>query len=431
MTFVDRICLRSSLAALALCAASVVASVAAAEPAAAGTAGKAEKPARVHSGDLAAGPVEQAADGALLVAGLPLPEASPLRRYAKGAAYRGYARRMDQLWKMVEARTLSPIRGWVATHLAGSMPETVFYPFAGPDLLNAVTFFPQARTYILYGLEKVGRLPGDLAGTSPDEFAEGMGQLRDALNHIAGLNFFRTVSMKAEVGSSEHNGVGAMIGVFLARTGHTVVGARYIKLDEAGVPQTISGRRWVKAVEVSFRAPGDGDDVIRRVYYFRGDISDQAWSKNVGMQAFIARQGPMVTFLKAASYLMWEPLFDDIRATVLARSMVIVEESSGVPYHFLTAGPWDLTLYGSYNGPIPPELFPGKCQPDLRAAIATESRGALPFSYGYQHRKSKSHLILARRKAGVAVEVAQFDGSTSRGVRTHCDENWKQSVNRR
>lgn len=375
-------------------------------------------------------PVENATDGALLLAGLPLPEDSPLRRYARSGQYRAYARNMDQLWKMVESRTLEPIRGWVASHLGEGMPETVFYPFAGPDVLNAVTFFPHAKTYILYGLEKVGRLPGDLRGTSTEEFGEAMGLLRGALNHIAGLNFFRTASMKGEVGSSDLNGVGALIGVFLARTGHTVVGARYIKLDEAGVPQTISGRGWVKAVEVSFRAPGDAPEVVRRVYYFRGDISDQAWSKNVGMQAFVARQGAMVTFLKAASYLMWEPMFDDIRATILARSTVIVEESSGVPYHYLTAGPWEMTLYGAYNGPVPPDVFPGKCQPDLKAAIEQQSKGPLPFSYGYQHREGRSHLILARRKAGAAIEVPAFDGSVRDGVRTHCDEKWKQTIER-
>lgn len=375
-------------------------------------------------------PIADAGDGALLVAGLPLPEGSPFARYARGKAYRRYAQQMDYLWRAAEQRTLAPIRGWVSTHLAGPMPDVVFYPFSGPDALNAVTFFPRGRTYLLYGLEKIGRLPGHLAGTSPKAFGEGMEALRETLDHIIGLNFFRTASMRQEVGAHKHAGVGALIGAFLARTGHTVVGARYIKLDEAGMPQTVWAHKWVGGIEVTFRAAGDAADAPPRVlYYFRGDISDQKWSKDIGMQAFVARQGPMVTFLKAASYLMWDRNFDDIRATVLARSAVIVEESSGVPYHFLTAGPWDVSLWGRYDGPVPIDVFPDKCQPDLKAAIAVQGKGELPFSYGYQHREGKSHLILARRKA--PIEVAEYDGSAYTGVKTHCPEKWKMAVEKR
>lgn len=40
------------------------------------------------------------------------------------------------------------------------------YMFSGPDFLYATSFFPNASTYVLAGLEPVGEIP-DLTGPSP------------------------------------------------------------------------------------------------------------------------------------------------------------------------------------------------------------------------------------------------------------------------
>jgi hypothetical protein len=37
--------------------------------------------------------------------------------------------------------------------------DTVFYPFSGPDILNALAFFPDGTEYIMFGLESPGRIP--------------------------------------------------------------------------------------------------------------------------------------------------------------------------------------------------------------------------------------------------------------------------------
>lgn len=411
----------AQLAAFALVAC-VAASAAAPDPA------HAAPPAGEAKGDTRPAPDPAVTAGALLLAGKPLPDGSPLRRY-RNATYRQYARKMNWTWGWFEKRTLVPLRAWIGEHLPGPHPKTVFYPFSGPDILNAVTFFPEAETYLLFGLEKVGRIPGDLAGTSPEAFATSMLALRESLDHIIGLNFFRTASMRVEVGAEPHNGVAALMAFFLTHTGHTIVGARYITLDDDGRPQTAKRSKWSKAVQLTFRRDDDPKKTLRTVYYFRGDISDHAWADSKGLQALLERQGPVATFLKAASYLMYEPAFDDIRASVLARSAVIVEESSGVPYHHLVAEGWDLSLYGIYEGPI--EVFDGKCQPDLAAAIEAQGKGRLPFSFGYSHLPGRSHMIIARRPANRPVEQPVFDGNPRAGVRTHCGADGKQTVERK
>lgn len=368
-------------------------------------------------------------EGALLIAGKPLPDGSKLKRFARTPEYRAYARKMNWTWASFEKRTLAPMRAWLAEHVPGPHPSTVFYPFSGPDILNAVTVFPEADTYLLFGLEKIGRIPGDLGGTDAEGFAAGMVALRESLDHILGLNFFRTASMRVEVGAEPHNGVAALMAFFLTHTGHTVLGARYITLDDEGRPLDAPRNKWGRAVQMTFRGPNDPPERVRTVYYFRGDISDQGWAGSKGLQALVDRQGAMATYLKAASYLMYEPAFDDIRASIMARSALIVEESSGIPYHHLVSDGWDLTLYGVYDGPV--DVFEGKCQPDLKTAIKAEGKGKLPFSYGYSHLPGRSHMIIAKRPADRPIAQPVFDASPNVGVRTHCDESGKQTVERK
>ncbi|MCA9538776.1 MAG: hypothetical protein KC620_07805 [Myxococcales bacterium] len=366
-----------------------------------------------------------ARDGARLIAGLKPAEGSPLAKFTRNAGWRQYARQMDYIWKSYESRTLDPIKTWVAAELPDAHPPTIFYPFSGPDILNAVTFFPRGRVFLLFGLEQVGRIPAD-PGDTPEDIVEGVTALRETLDHLIGLNFFRTASMKTEVGAHPYSGVASLLMFFLTRTGHDILGARYIKLDDEGQPVEVKAHG-ARAVEITFHGPDDAPDAPARVvYYFRGDISDGGFAQNKGVQALINRQGPMVTFLKAASYLMYETAFDDIRATVLARSALIVSEASGVPFHALNTPRFAITLYGSYKGPV--DVFEGKCQPDLAKAVHEGSKGRLPFSFGYSHLPGTSHLIVARRAADAPIEMPIFDESVRAGQRTHCDEEGKMSV---
>jgi hypothetical protein len=118
------------------------------------------------------------------------------------------------------------------------------------------------------------------------------------------------------------------------------------------------------------------------------------------MQKYLAAQGPWATFTKAASYLMYRRSFDDVRNAILDRSLTIVTESSGFPYHHLKSAvdDWEIELYGQYRGPIP--LFGNRCQPDLHEDLVLGSIKAVPFKYGYY--PGVTHLILGKRKGAVA-----------------------------
>jgi hypothetical protein len=355
-----------------------------------------------------------------LLAGVANTEApGPQRRL--GAAWAYHAQALDQSWQRYADSTYSPIRTWVGKQLPDLEPAVVFYPFSGPDILNAHAFFPRGRSFIMLGLEKIGQIP------RPDRdraayAREGFKALRGALVNILGMNFFRTQTMGRRIGAHPYSGIAGMMLFFLKRTGHEIISARLIELNESGMvvaEGSLGQRKGLRdhGVQIRFRSGPKG--TVRTLYYFRGDVSDKAWTRRPGLAAFVHAQGEMVTFLKAASYLMYDPSFDDIRSTILARSTLVVSEASGMPYHYLARDQsWDIRLFGQYRGPI--KLFRRTCQPDLRYDIARQSLGPVPFSFGYNHRLGESHLIVARRKTGVQTREPSFDGSSRYGERTRC-----------
>jgi hypothetical protein len=293
----------------------------------------------------------------------------------------------------------------------------VFYPFGGPDILNAVALAPQATTYTLLGLEPVGLLPS--AALFSDRRV--LGGVQRALSYVLRYNHFITDDMAAQL--KGRAGVAALLSFFLVRTGHTIVDARLVTLgpagsviaDEAASDDGKAGR--VRGVELVVRRAGSERE--QRVRYFAGNINDDFFRAIPGLVPHLLSQGTLTTVLKAASYLMYYPAFDDVRALVLSRSGVIVTDTSGLPFHRLEPSAWSLSLYGTYVAPIRP--YADRCQPELKAALQQRAKGPLPFPYGYDY-PGHNHLIVARRAAGRALDEPAFDGTKWRGENTLCVE---------
>jgi hypothetical protein len=334
---------------------------------------------------------------ARLMAGLPLPPRSPLAtRFGEDEQYIEHAQKVERRWQLYRHRTLDRLQAWAHSELALE-PRVVFYPFSGPDLLNAFSFFPHARTFILVGLEAIGDVPQPLV-TEPEETLASLEALRVALKPVFGMNFFRTVDIQSELRAHPSAGVAGLLLFFLARLDCEVLSARRIALGPDGQVldfERQSRREHVWGVELRFRRRGATEE--RTVYYFRADLSDGPWDKHLGFARLLDRHRGMVTFLKAASYLMFKPRFNRVREAILGGSRAVVQDASGVPFKYFVEGGWALKLYGKYGGPI--SLFGPRDQEDLRQAMARDSRAPLPFVFGYDLKARDSHLIVATRPA--------------------------------
>jgi hypothetical protein len=342
---------------------------------------------------------------ALLFAGKELPKESTLYPYTQSAYYKSYGRQMASSWDMMQKPNQKKIGDWWSAHRPARSYTNVLYPFSGPDIMNALTFFPDAESIIMFGLEPPGVIP-DPHSMDAARITQGLNGLRSSLNDILHMNSFKTEGMAAEMSNKSFNSIAGIVMYFLATNGYTVTGARKIAIDANSnvVPGIPSDEKinWetppksrVPGVEISFRKEGGK---TRRVRYYMLNVIDAALaSSSPNFVPYLKKEGPYATILKSASYLMHndEVKFTKIRAAVMGSTNYLVQDDSGVPLRYFAPDRWKLAFHGYYDGPI--GLFANRMQKDLKKAMDEKSTGKLPFSYGYDYKPGQSNLMTAER----------------------------------
>lgn len=330
------------------------------------------------------------ADTARILAGIAPAPSSPLSALASAAAFREHERAFQASWSRLEVGQLARIRPWTKRELPKPR-QTLFYFFSGPDYLYANLFFPDATTYVMGGLEPVGRIPQATIGN-----LRGLGQLRHSLNSLMSYSFFQTKHMRAELGGNVFAGTLPILYLFLARAGKSVEETTLISLDDEGreVPAGAAGARpSVNACKIVFTS---GPDTPRRtLYYFQTDVSNRGASVDQ-MLAFAKSLGTGDAFVKSASYLMHHEAFSKIREFLLANSGTLLQDDSGIPFRHFKGADWDLKPLGRYPGPI--GLFSNHYQRDLAQLFRQQNPAPLPFGVGYRFRPNESSLLLATKK---------------------------------
>lgn len=313
------------------------------------------------------------------------PDSSPELQQAK--------QETDAAWARMRQTRLAPMDAFARKHFAPERKacDTLFYPFAGPDILNALAFFPSCRQYVLFGLEPVGELPA-LAHLDAEQQAQVLADMHQAQQYILRRNFFVTQYMNKDLNTPNLKGVLPIMVATLARMGYTVIDIVPGNLD-GSAPPTAGAQP--HSVRVHFMA---GAGPVQEVFYAKFDASDAGLERNPAFLRFIEPIKPTATLLKAASYLLHDKTFSRMRALIARKSPLIIQDDSGMPYADLLAGGFAVELYGHYVGTIP--AFSYRYQKDL--ASAYEARAAvepLPFAWSYAWNRREEALQIARKKA--------------------------------
>ena len=351
-------------------------------------------------------------DTARFLAGMQPSAESPLAALAKDLSWQRHARYMDGIFDQTEKRHLSKIRDFAKARLT-TTHDTMFYMFAGPDALHAVSFFPNATTYVLAGLEPVGNIPplNTLANATLFRSVE---NLAYSMKTLLTLSFFRTKDMKSELRNGPVFGTTPIIVAFLARSGNTIHDISYVKIDNEGVEYPASDanvKSNAPAVKIVF---SDGKDGRKQtMYYFSTDLSDSGL-KVSGFLAFCDKLGRGDSFVKSASYLMHGGNFRTIRSFLLARSDLLLQDDSGIPLGYFNRKAWQFQPLGRYLGPI--EIFPGTYQPQMADLYRNVTPIPLDFGIGYRWRNNESNMLLATRttEPGITPEVTPSEAPAPR-----------------
>jgi hypothetical protein len=342
-------------------------------------------------------------DTARFLAGLSPSSDSPLMALTKDPAWPTHARYFDSIFAREESANLSKVREFSRKYLTDKH-DTMLYMFSGPDFLYATSFFPNASTYVLAGLEPVGGVP-DLASLSPLVINGELRNLEISTGSLFNFSFFITQNMKTQLRNGPVYGTLPILYVFLARTGKTIRDVELVSLDEHGnlhlsdeaAATNVDNNKSVHSQQRT-AAPGvkivfsEGSGPKQTLYYFSTNLADGSFERS-GFSFFLAKLGPADSLVKSASYLLHKPHFVGVRKLLLNNCAIILQDDSGIPLIYFEATKWRLQAFGHYAGPI--SMFANFYQP--RMAALFQDASPLEFGIGYRWRKNESNFLLAQR----------------------------------
>jgi hypothetical protein len=334
-------------------------------------------------------------DAARFMAGLPGAEGSPFVELEKQEAWKLHKRELDKAWSAIETKSLPSMQSFQAKELSGPgiVSSRVFYPFSGPDALMLTIFFPQNPVYVMAALEPPGTLPKVKQFTHKD-LGRTLASLRDTVYSELHRSFFITRQMDRQFRGQVTDGLLPPILLLLARSGHTIQGYRFVQLDDTGkiVDRTGASIPGNRGVEVDFTS--DSDHASHKLYYFSTNLANTRLKENKAFLAFLGEMQGTTTYFKATSYMTHKPEFSEIRDQVLAHSVAVLQDDSGIPYHYFDVQPWHVQLFGEYVRPY--GSFRWLEQKDLKKAY-TASAKPLDFQIGYGYHKAPSNLLFAKK----------------------------------
>ena len=308
--------------------------------------------------------------------------------------YKNYSANVQNTWNDLQKRTLNPITTWCKTNISKfhSDTATLIYPFGGPDILFAMTFFPNKKDYVLMGLENPGELcqPDQL---TDDEIHQYLDSLAVSMRYLNKFGFFIAADMAKDFRNKNMDGTLHVVLYTLALNNCTITAHRNIYINDKGEIQDNDGtvRNHPFGWELKFRKPGDPR--TRSVTYIKMDLCDVMIKGKMEFPFYLNSLKNKTCYLKSASYLMQSEEFKIVRKLFLEQFDEILQDESGFAYGRLIKD-YDVNLFGTYTRPL--KVFSIFKQEDLKDAL--EGSTPLPFKIGYASQLNESVLMSCSRK---------------------------------
>jgi len=335
---------------------------------------------------------------ASFLAGMTYGENSCLSRLDSAIQWKHYASELDSLFDRADSLRLRKMKLWADSELVRKEDKkTVFYPFSGPDFLNAHLFYPDADQYIMIGLEPIGNMP-DICNMIPDSVKSYLNSINNSMKDIFKRSYFITATMDKDLRKTKVNGTIPLLSLFIKRTGHQIESMQRVYVDTAGKIINTDDYKKVKSGIPGIRIDFSSEDhkKLQSLYYFRTDISDKGLEKTKGFVKYLAEVPESNAYLKAASYLMHGDEFKTIRNTIFHSSSTILQDDSGIAYKYFDKSKWEIKLYGKYFKPK--GEFSWISEPDLEKAYKENVVKPLSYTVGYNWRTDHSNLLYAVKK---------------------------------
>jgi len=342
---------------------------------------------------------------AKVLAGMPVQNDARFTKVTSKKTWFLYKTIFGNIWDdFIESRS-TPMNEWSKKNLKDvhKTSKTVFYPFGGPDFALAYSIFPNANRYILMGLEPVGIVP-NVALLSDTTFKSFSKNMINSMKTYCSFGFFITKEMQQDLSIRSVNGVLPIIMIMMAREEillHNITpiyldsNANKIKRSNSTKGINSTEHNGIEGIEILFSKKGKKK--IDVCYYFKTDLSNASPTAIKTIESFLHKtDDSVVTFLKAASYLMHNTVFSKIQDMILQNSTTILQDDSGIPIKAMDTTIWDIELYGVYTKPI--GVFKHQYQQQMFKQYALFSKGQFMFGYGYKHTPGSSNIQVFQKR---------------------------------
>ena len=306
-----------------------------------------------------------------------------------------HAAKTDLRWRLLMQNVGTPISTWVTekNYLGSKAPKTLLYPFAGGDFYYANLFYPNRDTVIMIGLEPVGGEFG-VKEVESAKLEDYLTTLDRCMFYPHKLGFFRTLSMDDDFAHELMNGTFHTFLFYLARNGFDLHYVEYFNVDAQGNSVAVEPGAEAKGLKIGYS--NKSDKTVKQLVYISQDISNTANQKSPGTINYLKQRGSVVSFFKAASYLMYKDYFSDITNVVLGQSKIILQDDSGMPLAAMKQGGFEAEVLGEYTKTI--NLFSNYFQKDMREEYVSKKPAKLPFTIGYNAEFGECNLQLGTKK---------------------------------
>ena len=302
--------------------------------------------------------------------------------------YYGYMKFFDREWARLQRNSIRHIPEWAAANIASKVKsaDTVFYPFGGPDIAYALSFFPNAHEYVLVGLEPIGNFSDVKNAVSNSKNFE---QIKRSLFTYLRGGYFITSEMGETLSNRFLRGTLYLILLELAAFDFEIKNVVDLSIDSLGEEVT-RGHNMIDCAKITCRKRGESD--WRNVYYVRADLSDS--NKAIENIFNFMKKRSFHTFLKSASYAIWDRTLTEMRQFVLDNSRFILQDDTGVPFSSFDKK-WNRYAFGTYTEPTLSYFKKGYKQPCMAEFFEKNQQAPIPFKIGYGFYQARPNLLLA------------------------------------
>lgn len=302
------------------------------------------------------------------------------------SVFQKYSKFIGDSWDKLYQESLGHVPSWTEKHLKNftKQYDTLFYPFGGPDISYAISFFPNAKRYILVGLEPLGdfdQIENNL--TDPKYYHS----IQNAFSTYLRMGYFITSQMLYQLSDPTAKGGLNLILLALKKLRFNILEVNNCSIDANGNISNTAISENINCVKVVCEKNSEK----KEIYYVRTNLGNEN-SKLNNLIKFV-HKFKFSTFIKSSSYALHDRNFTNIRSFILNDTRCILQDDTGVPFNFFRQN-WDIHIFGTYEKPTLP-IFRSYKQNSLSDYYLNNNAEPIPFPIGYGYAKRTPNLVFA------------------------------------